>query len=238
MALPKIETPVIEIEIPTFDKVVSFRPFLVKEEKILLIAKQSQNTKEMAKAIKQVVNNCCLDSSVNIDDFAMTDLEYVFIKLRAFSVNNIVEFMITDDEDNKEYKIEIDLNKIEVKRKKEVKNKIEISKTAGLIMKYPSADMIDKLDKVEIKNETEVLNFFISKCIKTIYDEETVYDVKDFSDEEVTEFIDCLDIKTFKKIEKFFESIPKLEYTIEYKNSLDKDKKIVLDDMKDFFYWG
>ena len=93
MALPKIETPVIEIEIPTFDKVVSFRPFLVKEEKILLIAKQSKNTKEMAKAIKQVVNNCCLDSSVNIDDFAMTDLEYVFIKLRAFSVNNIVEFL-------------------------------------------------------------------------------------------------------------------------------------------------
>jgi hypothetical protein len=226
MALPKIETPVIEIEIPTFDKVVSFRPFLVKEEKILLIAKQSKNTKEMAKAIKQVVNNCCLDSSVNIDDFAMTDLEYVFIKLRAFSVNNIVEFMITDDEDNKEYKIEVDLNKI------------EISKTAGLIMKYPSADMIDKLDKVEIKNETEVLNFFISKCIKTIYDEETVYDVKDYSDEEIKEFIDCLDIKTFKKIEKFFESLPKLEYTIEYKNSLDKDKKIVLDDMKDFFYWG
>ena len=231
MALPKIETPVIEIEIPTFDKVVSFRPFLVKEEKILQIAKQSQNTKEMAKAIKQVVNNCCLDSTVNIDDFAMTDLEYVFIKLRAFSVNNIVEFMITDDEDNKEYKIE-------VKRKKEVKNKIEISKTAGLIMKYPSADMIDKLEKVELKNETEVLNFFISKCIKTIYDEETVYEVKDFSDAEVTEFIDCLDIKTFKKIEKFFESLPKLEYTIEYKNSLDKDKKIVLSDMKDFFYWG
>lgn len=235
MALPKIKSPVFEIVIPTINQPVDFRPFLVKEEKILLMA-QAGNDRDVVKAIKQIINNCCLNEDLNIDDLSIVDIEYIFIKLRARSVNNIVNVNYTDNEDSKDYKFEVNLNEVEVTKQKEVSNKIQVNDEIGIIMSYPTASIIDQMG--EFKDEMEVLNFFISKCMKEIYDEKEVYVVSEYSDLELKEFIDSLDIKTFEKIREFFDASPKLNYVIEYKNSLGNDRKITLDTLRDFFILG
>lgn len=235
MALPKIKSPVFEIVIPTINQPVDFRPFLVKEEKILLMA-QAGNDRDVVKSIKQIINNCCLNEDLNIDDLSIVDIEYIFIKLRARSVNNIVNVNYTDNEDSKDYKFEVNLNEVEVTKQKEVSNKIQVNDEIGIIMSYPTASIIDQMG--EFKDEMEVLNFFISKCMKEIYDEKEVYVVSEYSDSELKEFIDNLDIKTFEKIREFFDASPKLNYVIEYKNSLGNDRKIVLDTLRDFFILG
>lgn len=234
--LPKIQYPLFEIMIPSLNKEVNFRPFLVKEEKILLMAQQSDDEKDKVKAIKQVVNNCCVDESISVDALTLVDLEYLFLRLRALSINNIVEVVYVDKEDSKEYKFEIDLNKVKVTKKKNVKPKIMITKEHGLVLTQPTAAMIDDIKK--FNTDDDMINFFLQKCIVEIFDGDTVYPIKEQTDADLKEFIDSLDIKTFGKIREFFESAPKLEYIIEYENSLGSKRKIVLDSLKDFFTLG
>lgn len=237
MALPKIESPIFEIVIPSTNQSVNFRPFLVKEEKILLIAQQSGNSREVAKAVKQIVNNCCVEE-LDINSLAMIDLEYIFVKLRSRSVNNIVEVTYKDNDDGKEYKFEINLEEVNVVRKEDYDNKIKINDEVGIVLRLPSAEILEKMEGVQFDEEVDVLNFFVNNCISEIYDAETVYDLKEHSQEEIQEFVDNLDVNTFEKIRKFFDSAPKLEYVIEYTNSLGQEKKIVLDDLRDFFMLG
>lgn len=235
MALPKIKSPVFEIVIPSINEPVDFRPFLVKEEKILLMA-QTGNDRDVVKAIKQIINNCCLNDDINVNNLSVVDLEYIFIKLRARSVNNIVTVNYTDTEDSKDYKFDINLDEVEVTKPKEVSNKIQVTDEVGIIMSYPNASIID--DMGEFEDEMDVLNFFISKCMTQIYDENDVYVVSEYSEEELKDFIDSLDVKTFEKIREFFDASPKLNYTIEYKNSLGNDRKITLETLRDFFILG
>ena len=235
MALPKIKSPVFEIVIPSINEPVDFRPFLVKEEKILLMA-QTGNDRDVVKAIKQIINNCCLNDDININALSVVDLEYIFIKLRARSVNNIVTVNYTDTEDSKDYKFDINLDEVEVTKPKEVSNKIQVTDEVGIIMSYPNASIID--DMGEFEDEMDVLNFFISKCMTQIYDENDVYVVSEYSEEELKDFIDSLDVKTFEKIREFFDASPKLNYTIEYKNSLGNDRKITLETLREFFILG
>ena len=235
MALPKIKSPVFEIVIPSINEPVDFRPFLVKEEKILLMA-QTGNDRDVVKAIKQIINNCCLNDDINVNNLSVVDLEYIFIKLRARSVNNIVTVNYTDTEDSKDYKFDINLDEVEVTKPKEVSNKIQVTDEVGIIMSYPNASIID--DMGEFADEMDVLNFFISKCMTQIYDENDVYVVSEYSEEELKDFIDSLDVKTFEKIREFFDASPKLNYTIEYKNSLGNDRKITLETLRDFFILG
>lgn len=236
MALPKIKSPTFEIVIPSINKGVDFRPFLVKEEKILLMASQSGNDRDIVKAIKQIINNCCTDDSLNVNDLTVVDLELIFLKLRSRSVNNVVDVAYKDSEDGQEYKFQIDLEEVKVVKPKEVSNKIQINDELGIIMSYPNASIIDEMGDFE--NEVDILNFFISKCMSQIYDEDNVYEVSEQTEEEVKEFIDSLDVKTFDKIREFFDASPKLEYVIEYKNSLGNDRRIVLDTLRDFFILG
>lgn len=232
MALPKIDQPLFDMTIPSTGKTVTFRPFLVKEEKLLLIAQSSDNDTDMIRAIKQVLGNCIIDD-IDVDSLATFDLEYMFIKLRAKSVNNIIKLSYRDNEDDELYDFEVDLDKIELDMPKDVNSKIKITDTVGMTMRYPSASITDKLR--EFDNEVELLTFFITNCIDTIYDEENVYIANEYSEAELGEFLDSLNIETFEKIREFFETIPKVQHTLNYKNKLGNDRSIVLSSLRDFF---
>jgi hypothetical protein len=221
--------------IPSTGKKVAFRPFLVREEKILLIAQQSGNDSEIIRAIKQILNNCFIDD-IDLNTFAIFDLEYAFLKLRAKSVNNVVKLSYRDTEDDEVYNFELDLDTIEIEMPKTINSKIEITKDVGMTMKYPSASITDRMK--EFDNEVDLMTFFIINCVDTIYDDENVYVANDFSEEEISEFLDGLDVKTFELIREFFESVPRLYHKIEYTNKVGNERSIELSSLKDFFMWG
>jgi hypothetical protein len=231
MALPKIDQPLFDLIIPSTGKKIAFRPFLVKEEKILLIA-QSGGDGEIIRAIKQIINNCVIEN-INVDELATFDLEYMFLKLRAKSVNNLIKLSYRDNEDDELYDFEVDLDTIEVEIPKDINSKIKINETVGMTMKYPSAGISDKIS--EFENEVELLTFFITNCIDTIYDEETVYVANDYSAKDLNEFLDSLDVSTFDKIREFFEKIPKMRHVINYTNKLGNERTIELSSIRDFF---
>lgn len=235
MPLPKIDQPLFDMVIPSTGKKVAFRPFLVREEKILLIAQQSGNDSEIIRAIKQILNNCFVDD-IDLNTFAIFDLEYAFLKLRAKSVNNVVKLSYRDTEDDEVYNFELDLDTIEIEMPKTINSKIEITKDVGMTMKYPSASITDRMK--EFDNEVDLMTFFIVNCVDTIYDDENVYVADDFSEEEISEFLDGLDVKTFELIREFFESVPRLYHKIEYTNKVGNERSIELSSLKDFFMWG
>ena len=235
MPLPKIDQPLFDMTIPSTGKKITFRPFLVKEEKILLIAQQSGSDSEIIRAIKQILNNCIQDD-IDLDSFTVFDLEYAFLKLRARSVNNIVKLAYRDTEDDEVYNFELDLDSIEIEMPEKINSKIDITDTVGMTMKYPSASITDKMTNFD--NEVDLMTFFIINCIDTIYDEDSVYVADDFSEEEISEFLDGLDVKTFEKIREFFENVPRLYHKIEYTNKAENLRSIELTSLKDFFMWG
>lgn len=232
MSLPKIDQPLFSMTVPSTGQKVTFRPFLVKEEKLLLIAQQSDEDVEMVRAIKQVLNNCIQDK-IDVNDLSTFDLEYMFLKLRARSVNNMVKLTYRDNEDEELYTFDVDLDKVEIEMPKEVNNKIKVTDKIGMTMKYPPASISDRMR--DFKNQVELLTFFITNCIDTIYDEENVYVATEYSEEELTEFLDTLDVNTFDKVREFFENMPKLQHKITYKNKLDNEREIVLSSIRDFF---
>lgn len=235
MPLPKIDQPLFDMIIPSTGKKIVFRPFLVKEEKILLIAQQSGNDNEIIRAIKQILNNCIQDD-VDLDSFAIFDLEYAFLKLRARSVNNVVKLAYRDTEDDEVYNFDLDLDTIEIDMPERINSKIEITEEVGMTMKYPSASITDRMTNFD--NEVDLMTFFIVNCIDTIYDEDNVYVASEFSEKEISEFLDGLNVKSFEKIREFFESVPRLYHKIKYTNSVGNERSIELTSLKDFFMWG
>lgn len=233
--LPKIDQPIFNISLPSTKENFKFRPFLVKEEKILLMAKESQNISDILTAIKQIVGNCSIDKKFNVDKIALFDLEYVFLKIRSFSVNNIVKVAYRDNEDEKVYNFEVDLEKVEVKFPEQLNNVIKITDKSGIVMRHPPATLYD--DQEFLNLEKEYLFELIIRCIDKIYNEEEVYEAKDYKKEDLSEFLENLSIRTFEEIQKFLVSTPKLEYVINYKNELNNDREIVLSSLNDFFTW-
>ena len=237
MSLPKLDKPTFEMTIPSQKKAVRFRPFLVKEEKILLVAQQGETERDIIYAIKQVLSNCVLDPTFEVDKLTTFDLEYMFLKLRSKSVNNVIEVSYRDVEDDKVYDFEIDLDTIEVKYPEtEISNKIAVSDTVGIIMKYPSVTILDNIP--ENATSTDIVDYLIRSCIESIYDEDTVYPIEDQPEEEVTEFLDSIDIESFNKVRAFLDNLPKLYHKLEYTNSLDHVRTIELENLRDFFTWG
>jgi len=231
MALPKIQTPMFFIKIPSSQKELKFRPFLVKEEKLLLMAQQSNDNEEIL-ALSQIINNCCLDT-IDVDKLTTFDVEYIFLKLRARSVNNIVKLRYRDIEDDQVYDFELNIDDIEVITDESHTNKIQINDEVGIILKYPSLKVSENVSKAN--DENDMLNKILISCIDVIYDKEKVYPAKDSTEQELIDFIENLDTKTFKKIEQFFTTMPKLYHEIKYKNSLGHDRTIKLSTLKDFF---
>lgn len=235
MSLPKIDYPVYKINVPSLKKEYQFRPFLVKEEKLLLMAKESDSSSDVLSAIKQIINNCSLDKKLDINKLALFDLEYIFLKLRAISVDNKINVSYKDNEDNKVYNFEINLDEVEVEFPEKADNNIKITGKSGIVMKYPSAALYD--DKEFLNLEKDYMFELILRCIEQIYFEDQVYEIKDYKKEELNEFLENLNIKTFEQIQKFLLNVPKIKHVINYKNELGNDREIVLSSLNDFFTW-
>lgn len=235
MSLPKIDYPIYTIKVPSLKKDYKFRPFLVREEKLLLMAKENENPVEILSTIKQIVNNCSVDKNFDINKIALFDLEYLFLKLRSVSVDNKIQVSYRDNEDGKVYEFEINLEEIEVVFPEKLEKNIKITDKSGMVMKYPSASLYD--DESFLSLEKEQLFGLIIRCIESIYFEDEVFEASQYKHEELEEFLEGLDIKTFEKVQNFLTSLPKMEKKIEYTNSLDNKREIVLNSLSDFFTW-
>jgi hypothetical protein len=235
MALPIIEAPKYTTRIPSTGKNVEFRPFLVKEEKLLLMAKESGDPADIFEAVRQVVQNCCLDSKLKFDKLALFDLEYLFLKIRSSSVDNKVNIGYRDDEDNKIYSFEVNLDNVKIIFPEKNDNVIKITDKTGIVMNYPKASLYS--DREFLTSERDQLFKLIVRCIDQIYDNDQVYEAADFKPEQLEEFLENLDIKVFERVHKFLINSPKLEYVIEYENSIENKRKITLSSLNDFFTW-
>lgn len=218
MALPIQSTPVYTLTIPSTKQEVKYRPFLVKEEKALMVAQQSENQTVMLDTLKEVLKNC-IKTPVNIDEFAMFDFEYIFSQIRAKSVGENVELIVRcdvcpDDEEKARVKLTFDLTKLEVEFPEGHSKKIPLFGDVGIVMKYPSLNMVDKLQGLTADAKT-VFDVIIS-CVDYIYDSEEVHYAKDTSKEELMEFFENLTQDQFKKVQDFFETMPKLSKHVSY----------------------
>ena len=224
----------VNIKVPSLNKNYKFRPFLVKEEKLLLMARESENSEDILLAIKQVVNNCVLDK-LDIDKLAVFDLEYIFLKLRSISVDNIVTLSYTDLEDKKPYEFKINLDDVKVIYPEKIDNNIKINSKSGIVMSYPSASLYE--DKEFLTLKKDYLFELIIKCLDKLYIEDNVYEFKNYKKQEIVEFLEGLNLKVFEQIQNFLLNVPKLNYEIKYTNSLGNDRSIVLNSLNDFFTW-
>ena len=236
MALPKLTTPTYELEIPSTDEKIKFRPFLVKEEKILMMAMESKASADITQAVKDIVQECTFNK-VKIDDMPMFDVEYIFLQIRSKSVGEVSKLKLLCPDDEKTYAdVELDLNEVKVQVGDNHTNKIALGNGMGMIMKYPTIDSFSETGIKDINpgNMLEV----ISTCILQIYEEEgkKVYDTKDQTKKEVTDWIEQLNTKQFKDVQNFFETMPKLKHEITIKNpKTKKESKITLNGLNDFF---
>ena len=236
MALPKLNTPTYELEIPSTDEKIKYRPFLVKEEKILMIAMESKDNAQIINAVQEIVSSCTFDK-LDIGELPMFDVEYLFLNIRAKSVGEISKLKILCPDDAKTYaEVEIDLTKVEVQVDDGHTNKIELSDDMGMIMTYPSMKTFQErgIQNIDSKNMLDI----IGSCVLQIYEEkgEKVYPGKDSSKEELTEFIENLNSKQFAKIKSFFDTMPKLKHEITLKNpKTKKESKLTLTGLNDFF---
>jgi len=236
MALPKLNTPTYELEIPSTDEKIKYRPFLVKEEKILLMAMESGKNEDIVQAVKDIVLACTFDK-LDVSNLPMFDIEYIFLNIRAKSVGEISKLKLLAPDDKKTYvDTEINLTEVKVQVDDNHTNKIELENDMGIIMTYPTIDsfMETGIQTVTASNMLDI----ISSCILQIYEKkgEKVYNSKDQTKKELTEFIESMNTKQFKQVQVFFDTMPKLKHTIKITNP--KTKKIndvTLTGLNDFF---
>jgi hypothetical protein len=232
MALPKIDLPMYELKLPSNDKKVKFRPFTVKEEKILLIAQETKEPGQIINAVKQVVNNCLID--YDIDNLALFDLEFLLINIRSRSIDNLVKFNIKDPDTDDEVQLELDLSKVKVKKNDDHTNKIQLDDTYTLFLKYPNIDVFFDFLTQETPSAEKNLEIMIS-CMDKLVSSEDVFNFKDFSKSEVDDFVESLNADAVKKMREFFDTIPKIRHEIPYKNKNGEDKTFVIEGTQTFF---
>ncbi len=230
MALPIMKHPTFELTVPSTKELLKYRPFLVKEEKILLLAQGSNTSKDLISAVKQIVRNCIIEGDVDVDNSPTFDLEYIFLKLRANSVSDIAKFNLTDD-DGEVTKIELDLNLVEVQHTENHTNIIKLGDNISLEMKYPTYTTLSSLTS---DDAVETTFGMIEKCIDKVIQGEEIMELKDFSKADVKEFLDSLTSQNFRDIQKFFDEMPKLQHTIDYKLG-NKKKSRTFTGLADFF---
>ena len=236
MALPQINVPTYELVVPSTNEKIKYRPFLVKEEKVLLIAMESGETNEMLRGVKDIVEECTFNKK-KLGDSPMFDVEYMFLNIRAKSVGEVSKLRVLCQDDLKTYaNVEIDLNEIQVTVDDDHTNKIELTDEMGVIMKYPT---IDSFSQNEIQDvSTENMLEIIIACIDHIYDKngEEVYDAKDSTKKELMEFVEQLNTQQFQDIQKFFDTMPKLAHEVTVKNPKTKiESQVLLTGLNDFF---
>ena len=237
MALPIAATPRYKLTIPSTGKTVTYRPFLVKEEKALMIAQQSEDADTMISTLKAVIESC-IEDKIKSSDLAIFDIEYIFTQLRAKSVGEFVDLILRCDscEDEKaSVKYQIDLTKIQVNIPKEHSKTITLFNDVGVVMKYPSLEMLKKLENLD-GSDAEAIFEIVASCIDSIYDSEQMYSAKDHKPEEIRQFIDNLTQEQFIKLQSFFETMPKLEEKVKYRCPLcSKDHEKYVRGLESFF---
>lgn len=235
--LPKITSPVFEFTIPSTSKKVKMRPMLVKEEKILLIAKTSGERFDIMNAIKQVVQNCIMTEGVDVDKLAIFDVEFLFLQLRAISISNITKVSYRDNEDEDEkkvYEFDINLDKIKVNMKDAPDTKITVSSDIMIEMNWPTAGFYSNKEIYEAGDD-KAFDLMIDDCLNKIYKNDETFDAKLASPEERREFIDNLPAKAGEQLRNFLSKVPTLKHEIKYKNSKGTERTITLDTLDDFF---
>ena len=237
MPLPKISTRTYELEIPSTKKKIRYRPFLVKEEKILIIAMESQSDTEIANAVKDVLSTCILTKGVKVDTLSTFDIEYLFLNIRGKSVGEDVEVLVTCPDDNKtKVPVRINLDDIKIITHNDHKRDIKLDDSLLMRMRYPSINEFIKsnFSTSEVKSE-DTFDLIIS-CIEQIYNNEESWSTSDCTKEEMNDFLDQLNSNQFKEIEKFFDTMPKLSHTLTVINPNTKVKSdIKLEGLAAFF---
>ena len=236
MALPKIDVPIYELTVPSTDEKIKYRPFLVKEEKLLLIAMESGENSDILRAVKDIVDACTFNK-MKIGNMPMFDVEYIFLQIRSKAVGEVSTLRVLCLDDMKTYaKVEVDLNEIEVRVTDAHTNKIELSDEMGVIMKYPTVDSFveNKIDDISPANMLDV----IVTCIDKIYDKkgEEVFDAKDSTKQELVDFVEQMNTTQFADVQKFFDTMPSLTHEIMVKNpKTKKESEVTLNGLNDFF---
>lgn len=238
--LPKIDVPIYELELISTKQKIKIRPFLVKEQKLLLMVQESETVDKnsVITVIKQIINNCIL-SEINVEELPLFDIEHIFLNLRARSISEVVKLSykcININEEGKNcdnlVKFDIDLLGIKPTVSKEHSNKIQINETLGMLMRYPRLNMFGEVDYTD---ETKILDL-IMRCIDSIYDADTVYHTKDTSKEELEEFVDSLPANAIEKIKLFFDTMPKIKTDLDFEcGKCGYKEKIVLEGIDSFF---
>jgi len=243
MALPKLDVPIYEVEVPSSKKTIRFRPFTVKEERLFLMASQSEDSVTVLRTIIQVLNNCILDE-MDIENIPLFDLEYLFLNLRARSIGEVIElsYKCNNEVTNTEGQtskcnniVNIDVNILDIKPQDDSThtNKIVLSDKLGIVMKYPSLKLLETNDK---QDELEVIIELIVQCIDYIYDNENIYYAKDSTKEELMDFLDSLQSKDLEKIKDFFESLPKITKDVDFNcRKCGYHETIKLEGIQNFF---
>ena len=236
MALPKLTTPTYELEVPSTDEKIQYRPFLVKEEKVLLMAMESGKTEDILNATKTIVDECTFNK-MKLGKMPMFDVEYIFLQIRAKSVGEVSKLRVLCQDDGETYAdVEVDLNDVNVQVDDSHTNKIELTDETGVIMQYPTIDSFTEEGITDI-NPSNMIDV-IASCIAQIYDKkgEDVYDAKDSTKKELVEFIEQMNTKQFADVQKFYDTMPSLKHTITVKNPKTKvENTMTLTGLNDFF---
>ena len=237
MALPILETATYELTLPSSDVQVKYRPFLVKEEKLLLMAMESENGKEITKALKEIVQACTF-GAINVNALPTFDLEYIFLNIRAKSVGEISKFKVICPDDKKTYAdVEIDLTKVEVQVDDEHTNKIIVDegRKLGVVLKYPTMSILKSGTNIDNANMDTIFTM-LTTCVDHIFEGEKIYPAKDSTPQEIKEFFEGLSQESFTKIKNFFDTMPRVRHEIEVTNPVTKVKsKVTLQGLNDFF---
>jgi len=238
MPLPKINTPTYDLTLPSTGKKIKYRPFLVREEKILIMALETEDTQQISNAVVQILDECILTKGVNVTKLATFDIEYLFLNVRSKSVGETVEVNIVCPDDNKtSVQMEINIDSIKVQKTRGHKSIVKLDDQYSMKLKYPSLDeFIDSnFESSEESDVNKSLNM-ITSCIEMIYDEEESWSASDSTKQELEEFIEQLNSKQFKSIEKFFETMPRLSHKVKVTNpTTEVESEVVLEGLASFF---
>jgi hypothetical protein len=238
MPLPKIATPTYELEIPSSKKKIKYRPFLVKEEKVLILAMESEDPKQIAEAVKTVISNCIITRGIKVEELSTFDIEYLFLNIRGKSVGEEVEVLVTCPDDGvTQVPVVIGLDEIKVQEDKTHTRDIKLDDTLNMRMKYPSMEEFVKTN-FSVTGNIDIDDTFdlISSCIEQVYTEEESWSSKDCTKKELFQFMEQLSSKQFKEIEHFFETMPKLSHTFKVKNpNTGVESEVLLEGLSAFF---
>lgn len=238
MPLPKISTPTYEVELPSTGETIQYRPFLVKEEKVLVIALESEDTKQITTAIKTVIKNCILTKGVKVETLPTFDIEFLFLNIRGKSVGEEIEVnVICPDDEQTTTTVKIDLDAIKVQKNEDHTNKIKVDKNIMMEMKYPSLEQFIK-NNFDFSDTNAMDQSFelIASCIDKIYTQDEVWSASDVTKKELNEFLEQMNSSQFKEIEKFFETMPKLSHKVKVTNPKTQvESEVVLEGLASFF---